>query len=333
MPTDNRRKLIQRRLNKLKQQEGQEALIQKLEALPKDDQSLEAIPEQEWDEMNLDDPNEEPSVNDTAASSTSPAASSTSPAASSQVESSGTTGENTNSTKEEGSNEGKKYDDETGKNFNKERKVKNKKRGERQQSIMPSVESEDGGSETSLFMSDGNSDSALDSDSYYESDLNSDPDLRKSLYTFPAAKASKSGETVGWTGRGIRYGDRKTENNKLMYMRRYVLDIFGIAWKAAGPNPSREDLDLIDPDKVSTWRDVPTKILIAWQGVKEADKLIFKAAQKAQDRYEENQTGKRLAKSKSPSVGLVRGDVERHREKSLGKQHSSPSRSSPRARS
>ncbi|KFA80092.1 hypothetical protein S40288_11781, partial [Stachybotrys chartarum IBT 40288] len=195
MPTDNRRKLIQRRLHKLKQQEGQEALVQKLEALPKDDQSLEAIPEQEWDEMNLDGPDEEPSGNDTDASSTSPAASS-------QVESGGTTGENTNTTKEEGANEGKKHEDETGKNVDKERKVKNKKRGERQQSIMPSIESEDGGSETSLFMSDDDSDSVPDSHSDDESDLNSDPDLGKSLYTFPAAKASKSGETVGWTGRG-----------------------------------------------------------------------------------------------------------------------------------
>ncbi|KFA66736.1 hypothetical protein S40285_09490 [Stachybotrys chlorohalonatus IBT 40285] len=421
MSSDNRRKLIQRRLNKVKQEQGTEerdALLQRLnETLAKDDQSLEAIPEKEWEDMNIDGPDEEQSGNGAEASS--------------QVESSDTTGEKTRTTTNEGVNEDKEQKDEKKKDKKKKDKLKNEKkkkhekkkdkktkskntkRAEREESVRESIESDDDDQESSIFYSsdDYESDSASDSgsgsgsdsgsgsgsDSGYDSDsgVNVDPDLGKSLYTFPAAKASKDGETVGWIGRGTRstkfinrygkksaaiyrldkhaysldyeedppidqcfsmtknrYGDKKTENDKLMYTRRHILDIFGIAWRAAGPCPSSQDLDLIDPSKGPNWREVPTKILIAWQvggevkktwetrqclrirwGVKEADEIIFKAAQKAQDRYDENQIGRRPAKSKSPSVGLVRGDVERHREQSLGKQRSSPSQSSPRARS
>ncbi|KAH7308894.1 hypothetical protein B0I35DRAFT_412783 [Stachybotrys elegans] len=225
MPADNRRKLLQRRLNKLKQQQGQEALVEKVnEALAKDDQSLEAIPEQEWQAMNIDGPDEEERGDSAGVSSTSPAGSS-------HAESSGTAGENADGTKGKGVNEDKKNQDEAGKNDNKKRKDEKNKRRKRDQSIRPSIESDDDG-DSSLFISDGDSDSDSVTDAYSDDEafLNSDPDLGKSLYTFPAAKASKSGETVGWTGRGTRWG------------------------------------------------------------VKEADELIFKAAQKAQDRYEENQT-------------------------------------------
>ncbi|KAH7304405.1 hypothetical protein B0I35DRAFT_414458 [Stachybotrys elegans] len=160
MPADNRRKLLQRRLNKLKQQQGQEALVEKVnEALAKDDQSLEAIPEQEWVAMNLDGPDEEERGDSAGVSSTSPAGSS-------HAESSGTAGENAD------------------------------------------------------------------------------------------AKASKSGETVGWTGRGTRNVPTK---------------IF-IAWQ-------------IGKDVKKSW-ETRQSLRIRW-GVKEADELIFKAAQKAQDRFED----------------------------------------------
>ncbi|KAH6874151.1 hypothetical protein B0T10DRAFT_465825 [Thelonectria olida] len=118
-----------------------------------------------------------------------------------------------------------------------------------------------------------------------------------------------------------------------------------------GLGVSRDDLDCINPDIVQNWRNSPTYVLIAWDidgkinktwetraclrdrwGKKDADIAIYEAAVEAEGRYMEAKTGKRLAKSRSPSVGLAQGHVRKHREKSLGIKRSSPFRSTPTTR-
>ncbi|KAJ4190442.1 hypothetical protein NW755_005584, partial [Fusarium falciforme] len=143
-----------------------------------------------------------------------------------------------------------------------------------------------------------------------------------------------------------RYGDKLSDSGKFKYTKRHIRGIFGVAWKAAGPRVSRHDLDCINPDLVDNWRGVPTYVLIAWDingdiqktwetraclrdrwGKKDADIAIYEAAAEAENRYMEAKTGKRPAKSRSPSVGLAQGHVRKQREKSLGMNRSSPSRS------
>jgi len=41
--------------------------------------------------------------------------------------------------------------------------------------------------------------------------------------------------------------------------------MFGVAWKISGFYSSRKDLELINPDRVKTWRDMPTYILVLWK--------------------------------------------------------------------
>ncbi|KAF4446550.1 hypothetical protein F53441_9824 [Fusarium austroafricanum] len=143
-----------------------------------------------------------------------------------------------------------------------------------------------------------------------------------------------------------RHGDELNDSGKLKYTKRHIRGIMAVAWKPAGPGVSRNDLDCINPDLVDNWRGVPTYVLIAWDidgdihktwetraclrdrwGKKDADIAIYEAAEEAEERYVEAKTGKRPAKSRSPSVGLAQGHVRKHREKSLGTNRSSPSRS------
>jgi hypothetical protein len=135
-----------------------------------------------------------------------------------------------------------------------------------------------------------------------------------------------------------RYGDTlNPTTGKLKYTRRNIHAIYGVAWKCQGPEPSKDDLHLIDPDLVTSWRDIPTKVLIGWKldngtihkcweprqnlrrrwGKGDADSAIFRAAVEAEKRYLEAESGKRVAKSKSPSVGLDDRHTREQREKSL----------------
>ncbi|EXK83420.1 hypothetical protein FOQG_12282 [Fusarium oxysporum f. sp. raphani 54005] len=146
-----------------------------------------------------------------------------------------------------------------------------------------------------------------------------------------------------------RHGDELKDNGKFKYTKRHIRGIMAVAWKPVGLGVSRNDLDCINPDLVRDWKRVPTYVLIAWDidgdgrnikktwetraclrtrwGKKDADIAIYEAAAEAEDRYEEAKTGKRPAKSKSPSVGLAQSHVIKQREKSLGVNLSSPSRS------
>ncbi|KAI3573911.1 hypothetical protein IWW34DRAFT_854837 [Fusarium oxysporum f. sp. albedinis] len=146
-----------------------------------------------------------------------------------------------------------------------------------------------------------------------------------------------------------RHGDELKDNGKFKYTKRHIRGIMAVAWKSVGLGVSRNDLDCINPDLVLDWKRVPTYVLIAWDidgdgrnikktwetraclrnrwGKKDADIAIYEAAAEAEERYEEAKTGKRPAKSKSPSVGLAQSHVIKQREKSLGVNRSSPSRS------
>jgi len=54
-----------------------------------------------------------------------------------------------------------------------------------------------------------------------------------------------------------------------------------------------------------------------------ADKAIFEAACEAEDRYQEVLSGKRVASSRSPSIGLIRDTTRKYRDMSLGASRSS----------
>ncbi|KLO99258.1 Uncharacterized protein Y057_14512 [Fusarium fujikuroi] len=154
-----------------------------------------------------------------------------------------------------------------------------------------------------------------------------------------------------------RHGDEMKANGKFKYTKRHIRGIMAVAWKPLGLGVSRDDVDDINPDNVEKgkWGRVPTYVLIAWDidgdgrnikktwetraclrtrwGKKDADIAIYEAAVEAEDRYEEAMTGKRPARSKSPSVGLVQSHVVEQREKSLGVNLSSPSISTHARRS
>jgi len=142
-----------------------------------------------------------------------------------------------------------------------------------------------------------------------------------------------------------RKGDKTDEDGGLLYTKYDMEDIYGVAWQGIGLEPSREDLDLINPDLVTTrWRTtyvkvgwiIEGKIVKRWEprqsvrvrwGDEFADLAIFVAASRAQDRYEEVMTGKRVARdSRSPSVGLIHDMLQRRRERSQSSRLS-PSRS------
>ncbi|KAJ4176398.1 hypothetical protein NW755_014439, partial [Fusarium falciforme] len=163
---------------------------------------------------------------------------------------------------------------------------------------------------------------------------------------FPAEYEDNPPENEKASNPKNRYGDELADSGKFKYTKRHIRGIFGVAWKAAGSRVSRHDLDCINPDLVDNWRGVPTYVLIAWDingniqkswetraclrdrwGKKDADIAIYEAAVEAEDRYVQVKTGKRPAKSRSPSVGLAQGHVRKQREKSLGMNRSSPSRS------
>lgn len=143
-----------------------------------------------------------------------------------------------------------------------------------------------------------------------------------------------------------RYGDRLLDNGKFEFTKRHIHAIFGVAWEGAGTDDMDDDLDLIDPALVGTSekRWPITYVLIAWDisgeitkkweprqalrarwGKKDADKAIFSAACEAEGRYSEAMTGKRLAMSRSPSVGLAEETTRKFRQQSL------PARKSPRS--
>jgi hypothetical protein len=134
-----------------------------------------------------------------------------------------------------------------------------------------------------------------------------------------------------------RYGDMRLDNGKHKYTKRHVLQIFGVAYKSTGTTVSSRDVESIRPKEGRSWRTTPTYVLIAWQvsdevvdksweprsclrriyGTEKADDIIYQAAVKAEDRYEEAKTGRKKAYSRSPSRGLADEDVERERQKSL----------------
>jgi hypothetical protein len=67
-----------------------------------------------------------------------------------------------------------------------------------------------------------------------------------------------------------------------------------------------------------TWETRQT-LRTRW-GKKLADKVIFQAACKAEERYNEYLTGRRIATSRSPSVGLVHNTTREQRDKSIRSQ-------------
>jgi hypothetical protein len=70
----------------------------------------------------------------------------------------------------------------------------------------------------------------------------------------------------------------------------------------------------VSGELVKTWE--PRQALRArWGGIS-ADKAIFSAACEAENRYSEAKVGKRLASSRSPSVGLIEETTRRFREQS-----------------
>jgi len=139
-----------------------------------------------------------------------------------------------------------------------------------------------------------------------------------------------------------RYGDDRLTNGAFQYTKRHILAIYGVAWEGAGTGDPAHDLDLINPNRVEKRWPI-TYVLIAWDvdgttrkaweprqalrarwKQKVADKAIFEAACEAEDRYQEVLSGKRVASSRSPSVGLVRDTTRKYRDMSLGASRSSP---------
>ncbi|KAH6883885.1 hypothetical protein B0T10DRAFT_463250 [Thelonectria olida] len=174
---------------------------------------------------------------------------------------------------------------------------------------------------------------------------------RLGRFAFPADYEDSQPKHEKVSNPNNRYGDELLDNGKFKYTKRHIRGIFGVAWKGSGVGVSRDDLDCINPDIVQNWRNSPTYVLIAWDidgeikktwetraclrdrwGKKDADIAIYEAAVEAEGRYMEAKIGKRLAKSRSPSVGLAQGHVRKHREKSLGIKRSSPFRSTPTTR-
>ncbi|KAH8752824.1 hypothetical protein F5883DRAFT_433052 [Diaporthe sp. PMI_573] len=199
-----------------------------------------------------------------------------------------------------------------------------------------------------------------------------DPEYGRPLFSRPAPGSIKDAETVAWAKpRGgvlyiNRYGKKSAGIYRLSSLAQSAgyktadeqpasggdkkLDIraiFGVAWKSQNfGEHAEDDLDLINPAVVRSFRENPTYVLIqydgdgemkkAWVtrttvraswGNKNADAVIYKAAVEAEERYMEAKTGKRQAISRSPSVGLAQGYVDRQRDKSVGSSRSSFSRS------
>jgi hypothetical protein len=153
-----------------------------------------------------------------------------------------------------------------------------------------------------------------------------------------------------------RCGDERLASGGPKYTRRHIRAILGVAWKCDGLEPDRDDLNLIDPDLVTSYRGVRTYVLVVWQvgkniedvrrswetrqalrerlGKEKADKLIYNCASDAEDKWEERVTGRRTATTRSPSVsaGLAKSEIKRHREESLRRESKKASKSpSPRA--
>jgi hypothetical protein len=139
------------------------------------------------------------------------------------------------------------------------------------------------------------------------------------------------------TNHNNRYGDHRLENGKFRFMKRHLRAIFGVEWEGTGTDGLDDDLDLIDPKVVgeAATRWPTTYVLVAWDvsgelvktweprqalrarwGKESADKAIFSAACEAENRYSEAKVGKRLASSRSPSVGLVEETTRHFREQS-----------------
>ena len=142
-------------------------------------------------------------------------------------------------------------------------------------------------------------------------------------------------------------GDKPSESGiGKKFTKRHILGVFGVAIPCRGSSPSPKDVELINPDKVKNWRNVPTRLLIAWNiGTEEepevvktwetrsvlrdrwkkgTDKSIYRAAVQAEKRQAETLAGKRKAESRSPSVGLIADRVRQQREKSLGIRATTP---------
>jgi hypothetical protein len=91
-------------------------------------------------------------------------------------------------------------------NTRESKKADSKEPHNNKQKVMKPIEADDD-SDSSMFVPDLTSDDGSDSDSGSSPDSDAesvaayDPELGKSLFTFPAAKPTKDGKTVGWAGR------------------------------------------------------------------------------------------------------------------------------------
>ncbi|KAF2818233.1 hypothetical protein CC86DRAFT_414129, partial [Ophiobolus disseminans] len=136
-----------------------------------------------------------------------------------------------------------------------------------------------------------------------------------------------------------RLGDHKI-GTKLRYTRRHMRCLYGVAWEGKGFEPSKHDLDLLNPDTPRK-RWVQTYVLVAWEtpdndgkvttkvkwetrsalrarwGSKQADKAIYEAACAAETRYDEGITGRRITNDRMPSVGLNDEFMRHMREQSV----------------
>ncbi|RYP53364.1 hypothetical protein DL768_001609 [Monosporascus sp. mg162] len=145
-----------------------------------------------------------------------------------------------------------------------------------------------------------------------------------------------------------RLGEVLDDDGDIKYKDWHLRHIIGVAWRGTGLRPTRDDVDLINPNLVNNWKDVHTYVLVIWKfdGVKEqrwetrstvrrrwgtakADMAIYIAALEAESRYIEAKTGKRPAYSRTPSVGLAEDYIRKIRGKTPGSSRSLPIRSMP----
>jgi hypothetical protein len=146
-----------------------------------------------------------------------------------------------------------------------------------------------------------------------------------------------------------RHGETKGMNGRLLYTKRHIHGIWGVAWKGYNMEPSDQDLELIHPSnsrrtivyiliewdisgkKEKTW-ETRTALRARW-GKKAADTSIYKAAQEAEWRFEEAQGRNSMGRDKTPDIGLRSDFVQNQREKSLGRDGSRQVRFSKSSRS
>jgi hypothetical protein len=121
-------------------------------------------------------------------------------------------------------------------------------------------------------------------------------------------------------------GSQRNPDGTRTYDSRHLLYIVAVAWGVKGTGmPREEDLELLRPEKNKKWREIPTKVLVAWQVDKNkvvkcwetrstirdrwrkanADEAIYQAACKGWERYMQVVHGTRQPLDRSPSAGFV----------------------------